>query len=94
MNPSERSKPFAMDFLHAGTLLLIFLSGSYTAFVSQAASADYRRLYWNIFPVALIHFTMAIAYFMKVRHWTRWVVACLFLIAFGFLGEMTFRVWH
>ena len=93
MNLFAPLKPFALDFMRAGALVLVFLSGLLTAFVSQASSPDYRRLFWSVLPVAVFHFALALVYFLRVRHWTRWGALGLAIVALGFLGEMTLRVW-
>ena len=93
MNLFAPLRPLALDFLRAGVLVLVFLSGLFTAFVSQASSLDYRRLFWSILPVAASHFALAGVYFLRVRHWTRWAALGLAIIALSFLGEMTLRVW-
>ena len=93
MRPFALFKSFALDFLRAGTLVLVFLSGLFTAFMSQASSPDYLRLFWSILPIAVIHVVLAVAYFLKVAHWTRWGALCFAIIALGFVGEMTLRVW-
>jgi hypothetical protein len=61
-------QPLARDFLRAGALLVIFLSGVCTAFVCQASSPDYRALFWFILPVALFHLALVVVYFGKVGH--------------------------
>ena len=83
----------ALGFLRVGALVLVFLSGLLTAFVSQASSLDYRRLFWSILPFAVFHIGLASFYFSRVRHWTRWCALGLAIVALGFLGEMTLRVW-
>ena len=93
MNPVAPLKPFALNFLRAGALVMLFLSGLLTAFFSQASSPDYRRLFWSVLTVAVFHFTLALVYFLKVRHWTRWGALGLAIVALGFFGEMTLRVW-
>jgi len=93
MNQFTSFKPLSVAFLQSGALVLVLLSGAYTAFVSQASSPDYRRLFWNILPIALIHFALVIVYFLRVRHWTRWAALSVAIVALGFLSEMTLRVW-
>ena len=74
-------------------LVTTVLFGLYTAFVSQASSPDYRRLFWCILPVALAHFTLALGYAFRVRHWTRWISLCVAIVVMTYYGEMTLRVW-
>lgn len=93
MNLSAPLKPLALDSLRAGALVLVFLSGLFTAFVSQASSPDYRRLIWSILPVAGFHLALALIYVLRVRHWTRWGALGLAIITMAFFGEMTLRVW-
>ena len=93
MNPLARFKASSLDFVRAGALVLILLSGIFTVFVSQASSPDYRRLFWSILPVALFHFTVAALYFLRVPYWTRWAALGSAIVALGFLAEMISRVW-
>lgn len=93
MNLFAPFKPLALDFLRAGALVLVFLSGLFTAFVSQASSPDYRHLFWSILPFAVFHFVLAGVYFSRARHWTRWGALGLAIIALVFFGEMILRVW-
>ncbi len=82
-----------MSFVRTGVLIVAVLLGIYTAFYSQASSPDYRRFFWSLLPVALIHFTLALGYFFRVHHWTRWVSLCVAIIVVVFYGEMTLRAW-
>lgn len=93
MNLFAPFKPLALEFVRAGVLVLVFLSGLFTAFVSQASSPDYHRLFWSILPFAVVHFVSAAIYFFGVRHWTRWGALVLAIVALGFFGEMTVRIW-
>jgi len=82
-----------MSFVRTGMLVVAVLLGFYTAFISQASSSDYRRLFWSILPIALLHFSLAFGYFFRVRHWTRWVSLCVAIVVMASYGEMTLRVW-
>jgi len=93
MNQIASPKPLTMTFVRTGVLIVAVLLGFYTAFISQASSPDYRRLFWSILPLALVHFTLALGYFFCVRHWTRWVSLCVAIVVVAFYGEMTLRVW-
>ncbi len=93
MSQTASSRPFTMIFARAGVLVITVLFGLYTAFFSQASSPDYRRLFWSILPVALVHFTLALGYFFRMRHWTRWISLCVAIVVMAFYGEMTLRVW-
>lgn len=85
--------PLTRVFVRTGVLIIAMLLGIYTALISQASSPDYRRLFWSILPVALIHFTLAFGYFFRVRHWTRWISLCIAIVVVAFYGEMALRVW-
>ena len=93
MNLFAPLKLLAIDFVRAAALVLVLLSGLLTAFISQAASPDFRRLFWSVLPVAAFHVALASFYFLRSRHWTRWGVLSLAFVALGFLGEMAVRVW-
>jgi len=80
--------------VRTGVLIVVVLLGFYTAFSSQASSPDYRRLFWSILPVALVHFALAFGYFFRVHHWTRWISLGAAVVAIRFYGEMTLRVWR
>ena len=82
-----------MTFVQAGVLIVVVVFGLYTALISQASSPDYRRLFWSILPVAIVHFTLAFGYFFRVRHWTRWIGLGIAIVAMAAFGEMILRVW-
>ncbi len=92
MNMPPKS-PIAVGFVWTGALIVSVLLGFYTAFISQASSSDYRRLFWSTLPAALAHFTLALGYFFRVRHWTRWVCLCVAIVVMMFYAEMALRVW-
>ena len=93
MNQASSSKRLTLPFVRGGLLVLIFSSGLYTTFISQASSPDYRRLFWSIVPVAVVHFALAIIYFIRVRDLTRWAALGVTIVALAFLAEMSLRVW-
>jgi hypothetical protein len=83
----------AITLMRSGVLIVTVLLGIYTAFISQASSPDYRRLFWSLSPVAIVHLSFALGYFFWVRHWTRWVSSSVAIVVMAFYGEMTLRVW-
>ena len=93
MSQIASSKPLTMTFMQTGVLIVAVLLGFYTAFISQASSPDYRRLFWSILPVALVHFILAFGYFFRMRHWTRWVDLGVAIVVMASFGEMILRVW-
>ena len=75
------------------TLFLVVFSGLLVAFVSQASSPDYRRLFWGVFPVALVHFGFVALYLTCVRGWCRWGAAVIGFIAGCSFLELALRLW-
>jgi hypothetical protein len=82
-----------MTIVRLGALVVVMLSGFLIAFLSQASSPDYRRIFWMILPIALVHLALSFGYSFRVRHWTRWLILCVAIIAMASYGEMTVRVW-
>src|SRR3954469_13105861 len=81
------------EFLRAVAFILVFTSGLLSADLSQASSPNYRRLFWDVATITIIHLALTLFYFLKVRHWTRWCAVSLSIIILAFVAEMTFRVW-
>ena len=92
---SQITSPKALTtiFVQTGVLIVAVLLGIYITLYSQASSPDYRRFFWSLLPVTLIHFTLAFGYFFRVRHWTRWLSLSTVIVVVAFYGEMTLRVW-
>lgn len=82
-----------MTIVQTGVLIVAVVLGLFTAFISQASSPNYRRLFWSILPYALVQTTLALGYFFRVRHWTRWLCLCVVIVVVAFYGEMACRVW-
>lgn len=78
--------------MRTALLVLVVLSGLFTAFLSRASSPDYHRLFWNILPYAGVHVVSAGIYLLAVRHWTRWAVLVLTVVALASFGELAVRV--
>ena len=73
--------------------LLIVVTGALTAFGSQASSADYRKLFWSIAPIAAIHFVAVAVYFQRVRDLDRWIALAIGALAAVSFGEMAVRIF-
>ena len=71
----------------------VLASGFLTAFLAQASSPDYHRMFWSILPLACLHLFAAAVYFRSVRHWHRWVVFAVAVIAAFSFAEMAVRIW-
>jgi hypothetical protein len=64
-----------------------------TAFLSQGSSPDYRRLFWFILLVFLVHAVTVALYFFLVRHWSRLVLGIITVLAIWGVSECAFRVF-
>jgi hypothetical protein len=81
-------------FLRVGSLILLVVSGGLVAFISQASSPDYGRLFWAVSPFALLHFALVTIYFTFVRGWTQWGAAAVGFVALSSFFEFAFRYCH
>jgi hypothetical protein len=93
MNLFAPFKPMAVQFGRSLWFGFIFLSGVLVADASQNPCWRDQRGFWSILPVACVHIILASFYFRRVRHWSRWPVAILAVIALAFFSEMIWRVW-
>lgn len=84
----------AATLCRAGVFTLAVFFGFITGFLSQASSPDYHQLFWSILPIAISQPFLAIGYFLCSRHWTRWIVVGITLVALAFFSEMNSRVWR
>lgn len=73
--------------------VIVLTTGLGTAFYAQASSPSYQALFWSILPAAGIHLGLAVWYFLRVRHWSRWVALSIGALAGLSFGELAFRVW-
>lgn len=73
-----------------GTLLL---SGFWTLFASRASSPDYKALFWNILPFAVVHATLAAFLFYRVNKWRRACLTTFCSLALVSFLDLTTRVW-
>jgi hypothetical protein len=81
--------------LFAGVVLFIVsaFAGLLTAFLSQAASPNYRHLFWFILPFFLVHLVTVALYFFLVRHWSRLILGIITVLAVCGVSECAFRVF-
>ena len=93
MSDSTLPNPIAGALTRGIALFAIVGTGLLTAFMSQASSPDYRRLFWSILPFALFHLCLVVGYFIRVRRWHRWLALGIGLLAGLAFAEMTLRVW-
>jgi hypothetical protein len=81
--------------LRAGALFTISaITGFLTAFLSQASSPDYQRLFWSVLPLFCLHLVTALIYFVLVRHWSRWIICIVAAIAVSGFSECALRVFN
>ncbi|HVY68650.1 MAG TPA: hypothetical protein VHH73_01910 [Verrucomicrobiae bacterium] len=74
-------------------LILALATGFLAGFLSQAASPDYHRLFWNSLKFFAGHAVVSAGYFVLHRTGTRWLCLTVTLLALACLGELAVRVW-
>jgi hypothetical protein len=92
-NYSRRSNRILLEFGCSTWFVIVFVSGFLVAGISQDPGWSNERDFWNVFPVACIHFILAGFYFKWVRHWSRWPVGALAVIALACFLGMIWEVW-
>jgi hypothetical protein len=92
MNIAASLKPIGVIW---GTVFLVIVltTGLGTAFYARASSPSYQALFWGILPAACIHLGLAVWYFLRVRHWSRWAALSIAALAGLLFGELVFRAW-
>lgn len=93
MSETESQRPITMKVVQAALSIIGGLLGLFTAFVSQASTPHYRRLFWGILPFAVADFTLTSGYALCVRDWTRWLCLGIGIVATASFAEMLVRVW-
>jgi hypothetical protein len=73
--------------------VIVFISGVLVADASQNPCWLDGRGFWKVLPVACVHFILAGLYFRWIRHWSRWPVAVLVVVALVSFIWMTWKVW-
>ncbi len=87
------SAPNSVVRVRYGLLASIVISGLLTIFLTQASSPDYRMLFWNVLRIAVVHLLLAGVYFLRIHHWSRWLVLSAASTVIFFFGKMAWRVW-
>lgn len=72
---------------------LLLLSGFWTLFASRASSPDYKALFWNILPFALVHVALAVYFFMRVSVLGKACLTTFSSLALLSFLDLTSRVW-
>jgi len=57
------------------------------------AYGDYRGLFWAVLQTECIHLILVTGYFLKVKHWTRWILVPISIISLLLLCELATRAW-
>ena len=83
-----------VGFLRLFALMLLFLWGALVAFLSQATATDYRRLFWWVAPMEVVHLFATTLYFWRVRSWMRWCALAFAIVALLCFVELAVRVWR
>ena len=83
----------ARQFLWISTLLAAFACGLVTLLLSQAASPDYRLLFWRLLPWAALHLLCSIISSMLSTFRWRCLLAAYTLIVLASFSELALRVW-
>jgi hypothetical protein len=71
----------------------VVLTGAIVAFYSQAASPDYRALWWMMLPYAVVHVAVLTAYVARVPRISRWLAVLIGAVAIHSFAELSLRVW-
>jgi hypothetical protein len=69
-------------------------SGGVAAFISQASSPDYSRLFWSSLPVLVAHLGAVALYCFLARHWARWILVGIAIFTLFCWCEFAYRVFH
>jgi hypothetical protein len=78
-----------------GTLFVIAVAaGGVAAFVSQASSSDYVRLFRSFLPFLVVHLGAVAAYCFVARDRTRWILVCIAAFTLFCWCEFAYRVFH
>ena len=93
MNLFAPLKPVAVYAVGSVWFGIVFMSGVFVADSLQDPNWRDQHGLWSILPVACVHAILAGLYFRRVRHWSRWPVAILAVVALAFFSEMIWRVW-
>ena len=64
----------AIFFIRGAWLAFTVLLCIFVAFISQAASPDYRQLFLELIPFTLLQLASAFFYVRTVKSWNRWFV--------------------
>ena len=80
-------------FRRALGFFAVVLTGAIVAFYSQAASPDYRGLWWMMLPYAAIHVVALTVYFVRVPYLSRWMAVIVGAVAMQSFAELSLRVW-
>jgi uncharacterized membrane protein len=91
--PTAIWKRIALTVLKCSSIVVVIYCGLITAFMSQASSSDYRKLFWATSPLAAITLLLAPSYFALVHDRTRWAVAAIGLLGIAGFAELAIRVW-
>ena len=73
--------------------LIVLSTGLGVAFYAQASSPSYQGLFWGLLPAACIHLALAGWYFLRIRHWSRWVALSVAGLAALSFANLIFRAW-
>lgn len=73
-------------------LLLMATTCVWITVLSQVSSPDYKALFWGLAPIAALHFLMVAAYFVSIRHDSRWLAFGFGTITVMSFGEFAWRI--
>lgn len=93
MNPFAPFKPVAMEFGRAVAFMLIFGSGVLVAYAAHDRVPNPTAWFWFLFWVLCFHLVIAMIYFRRVRHWTRWAAGCIAVAAIVSMSIRAWRLW-
>ena len=83
----------AIFFIRGAWLAFTVLLCIFVAFISQAASPDYRQLFLELIPFTLLQLASVFFYVRTVKSWSKWFVLGSCTLGSLLFVELGFRVF-
>jgi hypothetical protein len=83
---------FGREFGRGLALFCILLPGGLCIEWSEASSPNYGSLFFECMVLGAIHVPLAILFFIKVKHYTRWIALFCAVSTTLFLSEFAYRI--
>ena len=89
----RRFRVRANFFIRGAWLVFTVLLCIFVAFISQAASPDYRQLFLELIPFTLLQLASVFFYVRTVKSWSKWFVLGSCTLGSLLFVELGFRVF-